>query len=152
MVVTKPSGEPTASIISIVPLRRKQQDIPKCCKISTRPHDVYVPDFRKHHCENLKAKPLNSLYLSTFHVTQTHFSRTTEFCHMWDDRVRLICRDALSQRRTKALGHLQTRHVTTEKQIRYARTWPCEMSEGYHSPAAPIYSTFHGHLRNNSVR
>jgi len=54
--------------------------------------------------------------------------------------------------RTKALGHLQTRHVTTEKQIRYARTWPCEMSEGYHSPAAPIYPPFHGHLRNNSVK
>jgi len=66
MVVTKPSREPTASIISIVPLRRKQQDLPKCYKISTRPHDVNVPDLRKHNCENLKYKPLNCLYSSTF--------------------------------------------------------------------------------------
>jgi hypothetical protein len=41
--------------------------------------------------------------------------------------------------------------VITEQQIRSARTWPCEMSEGYGTPAAPIYPPFHGHLCNNSV-
>jgi hypothetical protein len=120
MVVTKPSGEPPASIISIVPLRRKQQELPKCCKISTRPHHVNVPDLRKHHCKNLKSKALNCLYSSTFTLLKRIFqeqqnsvtcgvtvfvSSAGMLCHSTELKLSVTFKRGMSQPRNRSDMH-----------------------------------------------